>query len=70
MKLDQYILRWFVEDKAFHYFGGGTTQKDTKRFSSAAEARSARFPLTYYGAGGPNDKCGWKVVRLAKKAKT
>lgn len=53
------------------YFKAGlrglVPRKMSQRFFSAAEARAAVHPGLLFGAGGPDDTCGWKVVRLLRR---
>lgn len=74
MKPEVFVLRWVGPSGSEYFREDGTgpdsfvsSQKKATRFSSAAEAREAEAPFLYFGAGGPDDQTGWKVVRLIKK---
>ncbi len=69
-----YVLRFCNNDGAAGaYFGADPQfkferrQRDARRFPSADEARLSVPWLTQVGSGGPEDLCGWKVIRLVKK---
>lgn len=68
-----YALRWYVGNEASLYCGQHpvfvATRAEAKRFTSAKEARCDTDPAVLFGAGGPGDTVGWKVVRLLKPVK-
>jgi len=68
-----FVLRWFFWDDAAEYYTGkpgmAHKQSEAKRFATRAEAYAAVGHTLYYGAGGKDDRAGWKVVRLVRKKK-
>ncbi len=72
-----YGLRWYDGTNAKGYFRSpkadavgsfAKKRKHAHRFTSAADARKARHPATYFGAlpSSIPDTLGWKVVRFLK----
>lgn len=69
-----WALRWFFENDAQEYYvrpGCIATERfDARRFDSPADALSEVHPDNRYGAHGPHDKSGYRVVRLLKRVRT
>ncbi len=67
-----FVLRWYSQGKPTDEYSmndGGRTmcRNQAARYLSSADARSSRERLTYYGVGGSDDICGWKVMRLLRR---
>lgn len=67
-----YGLRWSAHDRLHEYRGSNDTfvvpRAKCERFETPAQAiKDLDNNTTLYGAGGADDKIGWKVVRFMKR---